>query len=180
MARGVIHPQGVTLSRVVPYVGAPEIKVRRLVLAIRYRSHIGNPGLSPSTSSNARSVLGEADLTMAACADCPLHDTSILSAFSTTWWAVRRRPSGWTTNAVPEPRTGRLPSARDAAPLVVLKPGRSLIRPNSVLCPSSVRSMASKAAPSRVAIPPTSSWLWCMLDSVHPHTDRGHQAERPT
>ena len=45
MARVVIHPQGVTLSRVVPYVGAPEIKARRLVLAIRYHSQIGNPGL---------------------------------------------------------------------------------------------------------------------------------------
>ena len=44
MARVVIHPQGVTLSRVVPYVGAPEIKPRRLVLAIRYHSQIGNPG----------------------------------------------------------------------------------------------------------------------------------------
>ena len=44
MARGVIHPQGVTLRSVVPYVGAPEIKARRLVLAIRYHSHIGNPG----------------------------------------------------------------------------------------------------------------------------------------
>ena len=45
MARVVIHPQGVTLSRVVPYVGAPEIKARRLVLAVRYHSDIGNPGL---------------------------------------------------------------------------------------------------------------------------------------
>ena len=28
-----IHPLGVTLRRMAPYVGAPEIKVRRLVLA---------------------------------------------------------------------------------------------------------------------------------------------------
>ncbi len=45
MACVVIHPPGVTLRREVPYVGAPEIKARRLVLAVRYHSEIGNPGL---------------------------------------------------------------------------------------------------------------------------------------
>ncbi len=44
MACVVIHPPGVTLRSEVPYVGATEIKARRLVLAIRYHSEIGNPG----------------------------------------------------------------------------------------------------------------------------------------
>ncbi len=30
----------------VPYVGAPKLKAQRLVLAIRYHSQIGNPGLA--------------------------------------------------------------------------------------------------------------------------------------
>ena len=45
MAHVVIHPPGVTLRSEVPCVGAPEIKARRLVLAVRYHSEIGNPGL---------------------------------------------------------------------------------------------------------------------------------------
>ena len=36
--------QGVILRSVVSYVGAPEIRARRLVLAIRYHRQIGNPG----------------------------------------------------------------------------------------------------------------------------------------
>ena len=39
-----IHPQSVTLRGGAPYVGAPEIKARWAVLAVRYHSEIGNPG----------------------------------------------------------------------------------------------------------------------------------------
>ena len=51
MACVVMHPPGVTLRREVPYVGAPEIKARRLVLAVRYHSEIGNPGLIAAATS---------------------------------------------------------------------------------------------------------------------------------
>ena len=32
-----------------PYVGAPEIKARRLVLTVEYHGQIGNPGLNRMT-----------------------------------------------------------------------------------------------------------------------------------
>ena len=38
----------------VPYVGAPEIKARWTVLAVRYHSEIGNPGLIVSEYALAR------------------------------------------------------------------------------------------------------------------------------
>ena len=41
-----------------PYVGAPEIKARRLVLAVEYHGQIGNPGLKAAAKSgvNARTL----------------------------------------------------------------------------------------------------------------------------
>ena len=35
-----------------PYVGAPEIKARRLVLTVEYHGQIGNPGFNDSTPLN--------------------------------------------------------------------------------------------------------------------------------
>ena len=49
-----MHPPGVTLRREVPYVGAPEITARRLVLAVRYHSEIGNPGWTMLTNRRRR------------------------------------------------------------------------------------------------------------------------------
>ena len=43
---GEPRPQGVTFRGGVPCVGTPEIKARRFILAVRYHSEIGNPGLT--------------------------------------------------------------------------------------------------------------------------------------